>query len=123
AKLGATVAELDARLAATTAEVTRLEREVQRLRDARLDLTGRVGNAAGREQELVANLERDIERRSRATTAFQRFAATGLLATAQPELDLPDPAVSWAPDPAVRLAPRGGPGPARGRTPHPPPAG
>jgi uncharacterized protein (TIGR02680 family) len=106
AKLGATVAELDARLAATTAEVTRLEREVQRLRDARLDLTGRVGNAEGREQELVANLERDTERRSRATTAFQRFAATGLLATAQLELDLPDPSAPWAPDPAVRLARR-----------------
>jgi uncharacterized protein (TIGR02680 family) len=106
AKVGTTVAELGARLEAARAEVARLEGEAQRLGDARLDLTGRVGNAAGREQELVANLERDIERRSRATTAFQRFAATGLLATAQPELDLPDPAVSWAPDPAVRLARR-----------------
>ena len=106
AQLGATVAELGGRLEATRAEVARLEGEVQRLGDARLDLTGRVGNAAGREQELVTNLERDTERRLRATTAFQRFAATGLLATAQPELDRPDPSVPWAPDPAVRLARR-----------------
>jgi uncharacterized protein (TIGR02680 family) len=106
AQLGATVAELGARLEATRAEVERLDREVQRLGDARLDLTGRVGNAEGREQELVANLGRDTERRSRATTAFRRFAATGLLATAQPELDLPDASAPWAPDPAVRLARR-----------------
>ena len=106
AQLGATVAELGARLEATRAEVVRLDGEVQRLGDARLNLTGRVANAAGRQQELAANLERDTERRSRATTAFQRFAATGLLATAQPELDLPDPAVPWSPDPAVRLARR-----------------
>ncbi len=105
-KLGATVADLGARLEATTAEVARLEGEAKRLGDARLDLTGRVGNAEGREQELAANLEGDTARRSRATAAFQRFAATGLLATAQPELDLPDPSASWAPDPAVRLARR-----------------
>jgi hypothetical protein len=106
AKLGATLAEIGARLEAARAGVVRLEAEAQRLTDARLDLTSRVGNAAGRERELVTNLERDTERRSRATTAFQRFAATGLLATALPELDLPDPAVAWAPDPAVRLARR-----------------
>jgi uncharacterized protein (TIGR02680 family) len=106
AKLGATVAALGARLEATKAEVADLDGEVQRLGEARLDLTSRVGNAEGREQELAANLERDTERRSRATTAFRRFAATGLLATAQPELDLPDPSAPWAPDPAVRLARR-----------------
>ena len=106
AQLGATVAELGARLEAARAEVTRLEGETQRLGEARLDLTGRVGNAAGREQELAANLEQDTERRSRAATAFQRFAATGLLATAQPGLDLPDPSAPWAPDPTVRLARR-----------------
>ncbi|HEX6676938.1 MAG TPA: TIGR02680 family protein [Actinomycetes bacterium] len=106
AQLGATVAEIGARLEAAKAEVGRLEGEAKRLGDACLNLTGRLGNAAGREQELVANLERDTERRSRATTAFQRFAATGLLATAQPELDLPDPSVAWAPDPAVRVARR-----------------
>jgi uncharacterized protein (TIGR02680 family) len=106
AQLGATVAELAARLEAARAEVARLDGEVGRLGDARLDLTGRLGNAAGREHELTTNLERETEWRSRATAAFQRFAATGLLATARPELDLPDPSAPWAPDPAVRLARR-----------------
>jgi uncharacterized protein (TIGR02680 family) len=104
--IGATVAELGARLQATNAEVARLDGETKRLSRARLDLTARVGEAQGRERELVAKLDEDTGRRARATTAFQRFAATGLLATAQPELDLPDPSAPWAPDPAVRLARR-----------------
>jgi uncharacterized protein (TIGR02680 family) len=104
--IGATVAELSARLEATSAEVARLEGETKRLSKARLDLTAQVGEAQGRERELVAKLEEDTGRRAGATAAFQRFAATGLLATAQPELDLPDASTSWAPDPAVRLARR-----------------
>jgi uncharacterized protein (TIGR02680 family) len=35
---------------------------------------------------------------------MRRFAATGLLAVALPDLAVPDPADSWAPDPTVRLA-------------------
>jgi uncharacterized protein (TIGR02680 family) len=105
-KLGATVAELSARLEATNAEVARLEGETKRLSGARLDLAGQVGNAEGRDRELVAKLAEDTGRRASATAAFQRFTATGLLATAQPKLDLPDPSAPWAPDPAVRLARR-----------------
>src|SRR6266498_2240050 len=44
--------------------------------------------------------------RGAAAAAFQRFATTGLLLLAVPELDLPDPATAWAPDPTVRLARR-----------------
>jgi uncharacterized protein (TIGR02680 family) len=105
-KIGATVAELGARLEATNAEVARLDGETKWLRQARLDLTAQVGEAQGRERELAAKLEEDTGRRARATAAFQRFAATGLLATAQRELDLPDLSTPWAPDPAVRLARR-----------------
>jgi len=104
--IGATVAELGARLRATNAEVARIEGETKRLGKARLELTARVGEAQGRERELVAKLDEDTGRRARAAAAFQRFAATGLLAAAQPELDHPDPSASWAPDPTVRLARR-----------------
>jgi uncharacterized protein (TIGR02680 family) len=106
ASIGATVAELRARLETAKAETAHLERESRRLGRERLALTGRVGNAEGREQELAAKLEADSARRARAAAAFQRFATTGLVATALPELDLPDPAAPWAPDPAVRLARR-----------------
>jgi uncharacterized protein (TIGR02680 family) len=104
--IGATVAELVARLETSNAEVARLEGETKRLSGARLDLTARVGEAQGRERELITKLAEGTDWRARATTAFQRFAATGLLATAQPELDLPDFSAPWAPDPAVRLARR-----------------
>ncbi|MGH3492134.1 MAG: SbcC/MukB-like Walker B domain-containing protein, partial [Sciscionella sp.] len=39
-----------------------------------------------------------------ATESFRHFAATGLLAVALPELDIPDTATQWAPDPTMRLA-------------------
>jgi uncharacterized protein (TIGR02680 family) len=104
--IGATVAELRARLEAAKAEAAHLERESRRLGDERLALAGRVGDAEGQERQLLARLEDDSGRRVRAATAFWRFAGTGLVATALPELDLPDAATPWAPDPAVRLARR-----------------
>jgi uncharacterized protein (TIGR02680 family) len=104
--IGATVAELRARLEAAKAEVAHLERESRRLAKERLTLAGRIGDAEGQERQLLARLEEDSGRRGRAATAFRRFASTGLLATALPELDLPDPAAPWAPDQAVRLARR-----------------
>jgi uncharacterized protein (TIGR02680 family) len=104
--IGATVAELRARLDAAKAEVAHLEREFRRLGEERLALAGRVGDAEGQERQLLAKLEEDSGRRVHAATAFWRFASTGLLATALPDLDLPDLVTPWAPDPAVRLARR-----------------
>jgi uncharacterized protein (TIGR02680 family) len=104
--IGATVAELRARLEAAKTEVSHLDRESRRLAKERLALAGRVGDAEGQERQLLAKLDEDTGRRVRAATAFQRFASSGLLATALPELDLPDPLAPWAPDPAVRLARR-----------------
>jgi uncharacterized protein (TIGR02680 family) len=104
--IGATVAELRARLEAAKAEVAHLERESRRLGEKRLALAGRVGDAEGQQRQLLAKLEDDSGRRIRAAAAFQRFASTGLLATALLALDLLDSATPWAPDPAVRLARR-----------------
>ncbi len=104
--IGATVAELLAKLEATKAEVAHLEGESKRLRREHLALTKQVGNAEGQEQQLAAKLDEDTGRRGAAAAAFQRFATTGLLLLAVPELDLPDPATAWAPDPTVRLARR-----------------
>ncbi|MFT3798066.1 TIGR02680 family protein [Microbacterium sp.] len=44
--------------------------------------------------------------RDAASESFRLFADTGLLALATPDLDIPDPATPWAPDPTVRLARR-----------------
>jgi uncharacterized protein (TIGR02680 family) len=104
--IGATVAELLAKLEATKAEIAHLEGESKRLAREHLALTKQVGNAEGQEHQLAAKLEEDTGRRGVAATAFQRFATTGLLLLAMPDLDLPDRATAWAPDPTVRLARR-----------------
>jgi uncharacterized protein (TIGR02680 family) len=104
--VGAAVAELQARLA----ELTRLldvnetaqtdaGQRVERAIDAR-------GTANGRRENLLEQLGTATAARNEATASFQRFAGTGLLAVALPELQVPDPAEAWAPFPTVRLARR-----------------
>jgi uncharacterized protein (TIGR02680 family) len=109
AAIGATVGELRARLQTMRDHIERLDGEHTRLGEA-LDrpdgLVMQVGRARGREEELLTSLDVNAGRRAGATAAFQRFARTGLLLAALPELELPAPDAPWAPDPAVRLARR-----------------
>jgi len=107
--IGATVEELRARLAATTARIGDLKAEADRLTRRNRAATERRAKAEGREEQLHADLERETVRRNDAVRAFQRFAATGLLAVAAPELDAPDSGGEWAADPTVRLARRAEP--------------
>ncbi len=62
------------------------------------------GKAEGSRDAAVGVLEDATRERAEAAEAMRRFAATGLLAVALPDLAVPDPADSWAPDPTVRLA-------------------
>lgn len=104
--VGAAVAELQQKLA-DVAEALRANTdahgaaatEAEQARDAR-------GKADGHRERLAAQLDDATRRRAEAAEAFQRFASTGLLAVALPELKLPDSHITWAPDPAVRLARR-----------------
>lgn len=104
--VGAAVAELQQRLA-DVAERLRENGEnragADRDREAAIEARG---TATGRHKALAEQLEAAAEERSAAAESFRRFAATGLISVALPELELPDPHVSWAPDPAVRLARR-----------------
>src|SRR6266545_1714574 len=67
--IGATVAELLAKLEATKAEVAHLEGESKRLGREHLALTKQVGNAEGQEQQLAAKLDEDTGRRGAAAAA------------------------------------------------------
>jgi uncharacterized protein (TIGR02680 family) len=104
--VGAAVAELERRLA----EVAELLRDNESARKDASEDEGRArearGKAEGQREELTGKLEEATEKRAAATEAFRRFAATGLLTVALPDLDVPDPDGSWAPDPTVRLARR-----------------
>ncbi|GAA1580184.1 TIGR02680 family protein [Kribbella sancticallisti] len=104
--VGAAVAELQAQLAETAdllnankSEQNAARAEVEQEIDAR-------GQAKGQRDQLAGKLEGAVERRAEAAELFRRFAATGLLLVALPDLDVPDADSSWAPIPAMRLARR-----------------
>jgi uncharacterized protein (TIGR02680 family) len=104
ATVGAAVSELQRRLGeVAAAQRARKEREdeARRVLDGAREARG---EAAGRHRQLEADLEETVRERREAVEALRRFAATGLLAIALPQLEAPDPAETWAPDPAVRLA-------------------
>ncbi len=104
--VGAAVAELEAQLRETAgllsvnqSEENAARAEVEQAIDAR-------GNANGQREQLAEQLEGVVARRAGAAESFRRFAATGLLFVALPDLDVPDADSSWAPIPAMRLARR-----------------
>ncbi len=104
ATVGAAVAELERRLAAVAGL---LEGNRAASRDAdrqRVDAVSERGKAEGRREELAGRLVTATEERAEAADSLRRFAATGLLAVALPELEAPDPAEEWAPNPTVLLA-------------------
>ncbi|GAA3676710.1 TIGR02680 family protein [Lentzea roselyniae] len=104
ATVGAAVAELQRRLVEVADEAqqcaaTRKTADVRRT----TALTNQ-GKAQGRREELATQLEEATAHRAEATEALRRFATTGLLRVALPDLPVPDPSAAWAPDPTVRLA-------------------
>jgi len=104
--VGAAVAELERQL--TDVEALRQANATERAaaeRDREAAIGAR-GKADGRREELAGKLAEATAERTAAAEAFQRFAATGLVAVALPELRLPDAGETWAPDPTVRLARR-----------------
>ena len=62
------------------------------------------GSAAGKREQLTAEISEATRARDEAVAEFRAFAATGLLAIALPELEIPDASESWAATPAVALA-------------------
>jgi uncharacterized protein (TIGR02680 family) len=62
------------------------------------------GVAEGEHNRLEIELETARTDRDAATESLRRFAHTGLLAIAVPDIEIPDPEQVWAPNPAVQLA-------------------
>ncbi|MCW2888826.1 MAG: hypothetical protein JWL58_5688 [Streptosporangiaceae bacterium] len=102
--IGTTVEELNRRLAAAKTRITQLKAESKELESRHRAAAERRAQAEGRKQQLDADLALESARRDLAVGEFQRFAATGLLAVAAADLEIPQ--TPWAPDPAVRLARR-----------------
>lgn len=101
---GAGVDELYRKLNAVAADLDERDaREKQVRRDEQVVLEER-GTANGRRETLRDSIATAVAERDQAIGELRAFATTGLLTTAIPELDFPDPGKEWAPNPAVALA-------------------
>jgi uncharacterized protein (TIGR02680 family) len=104
--VGHTVAELKDRLDRTIAELATLGGERRELESRLTEAAQQLGQALGRQEELLTEQGQRQRIRDDAVLALRAFAATGLLTVAIGDLEFPDPAGEWAADPAVRLARR-----------------
>ena len=104
--MGGTVAELQAQLTATLAELRLLETGQRELDERHTRAAQDLGKAEGRQAELLDEQRIRQEVRDVAVRALRAFVSTGLLAVAVPDLDPLDAEGEWAADPAVRLARR-----------------
>ncbi|MFJ9771482.1 TIGR02680 family protein [Kitasatospora sp. NPDC101157] len=104
ATVGAAVAELQRQLAEVKAASRACEEDERATRRAQNDATGRRAAADALRDRVRTEIEDTARTRAEAIEALRRFAATGLLAVALPDLAAGHAADSWAPEPAVRLA-------------------
>ncbi|MEA2356608.1 MAG: hypothetical protein QOD61_2737, partial [Solirubrobacteraceae bacterium] len=104
ATVGAAVAELQARLGGVDAELRANERDRRDAERRRDEAQREEGREAGRLQQLAGELERAGEQRREDVEALRRFAATGLVGVALPELEVPGREEDWTVTGALRVA-------------------
>jgi uncharacterized protein (TIGR02680 family) len=97
--IGTTADELRDRLAAAKRRIGELQATQRRLDTEHRQQSERRARLEGRQDQLLANQTAEQARRDSAVGAFWRFAGTGLLAVALPELEIPDTAASAPLDP------------------------
>lgn len=103
--VGAAVAELQRQLEETAEAARVCEHEQRQARAEHGDADRRASRAEGRIERLAEDVTEATAAREEAVAALQRFAATGLLAVALPDIDVPDDgAGTWAATPAIALA-------------------
>lgn len=93
------LSDVEDRIGATTARGETQDKERERTSNA-------VAVATDRLTGVAEEVDRATRARDEAAETFRDFAGTGLLAVANPGVDIPDPGSTWAPDPTVRLARR-----------------
>ncbi|MEC4016768.1 TIGR02680 family protein [Streptomyces sp. H27-D2] len=103
--VGTAVAELERRLSETARALDECGRERRRTDEAHTAADRRMSRAEGRIEQLEQGMDQAAASRAEAIGALPRFAATGLLAVALPELPVPESdGAQWAAKPAVALA-------------------
>lgn len=104
--VGAAVAELQAQLSSVADGLKECDTRERAVREDQRTAIARQAGAQALLTRIGAEIERTTAERAAAIETLRRFAGTGLLAVALPELDHPAPTDTWAPDPSVRLARR-----------------
>lgn len=99
------VLELEQRLSAARTAVRDGDAALEREREALVEARGRLGGSEQRRTDAQLLLEARSGDRKHATERLQGFAATGLLALALPELELPERTL-WSIDASLNLARR-----------------
>ncbi|MGV9557477.1 TIGR02680 family protein [Streptomyces sp. NPDC003522] len=103
--VGAAVAELQRQLEETSEAARVCADEQEKVRAEHGDAERRAHRAEGRIGRLAEDVTEATAARDEAVAAFQRFAATGLLTVALPDLVVPDDDKgTWAATPAIALA-------------------
>ncbi|MBF6045486.1 TIGR02680 family protein [Streptomyces sp. NRRL B-1677] len=103
--VGAAVAELERRLAETARSLRDCSTEQRRARELHTDADRRASRAEGRIEQLEQGLAEATATRAEAVAALQRFATTGLITVALPDLAVPSVREGpWAATPAIALA-------------------
>ena len=102
--VGAAVEELQRRLTDVAEELSQHAVEQVATTKRRESALAERGKADGLREAATSELAGATDERADATEALRRFASTGLLAVALPDLAVPAPDAAWAPDPTLRLA-------------------
>ena len=104
ATAGAAIADLEQRLGEVAGALT-ANASAQHTTEERLGLAQRsAGAAEGRRGELGQQLATATDERLAAVDGLRRFATTGLIAVALPDVDVLDPGEEWNVTQALRLA-------------------
>jgi uncharacterized protein (TIGR02680 family) len=101
---GAGVDELYRKLAAVATELDLRDERERSARTAEGRARDERGKAEGRRETLRESIDTAAAERDHAVAVLRAFVATGLLHTALPDVEVPDPATEWAPTSAVAAA-------------------
>ena len=104
--IGAKVQELQERLAAAGTAVEKNEALLEKERAALSEIGETRARAEQKVEDSGAVLAERTAARQQSISALQGFAATGLLAVAMPNIDLPELHAPWGIEPALNLARR-----------------
>lgn len=104
--VGAKVGELQQQLTQARGDLIAGERALKAANEALHQAGVARGAAAGTAAAAELELQQRSDARAQAVVRLQQFTATGLLAAALPQIELPEAAAAWTIDPALTLARR-----------------